>query len=305
DAAALATAPQREHASRREGERREGRREQRPPKGGTPRAPKAAPREAKDAAREAHHPPAESALETEAVATTEALSSTQATDAAHEAAHRPGNGAHASNGDEHREGSRRRRGRRGRGGDRARRPGEGEAPAGDAIGPLHEHAEAGAAAPVDVDEPLTASAHGAVHDEPASVAANVEAHEAGTMARPAPFAGPAPAETIRVESPVAAAQMPEPVVEAAVTPVEVHVEPASSDDRANDVTSPAAHVAVPAIDPIALAADSGLVLVETRSAAVAPDEHVEPARPRRVRPPRVQIADEPLQLVETRKHDGA
>ena len=296
DAAALATGPQREHAARREGERREERREQRPPKGGTPRAPKAAPREAKDAARDAQHPPTEAALETEAVVMTAAASSAQP-DAVHEAAHGPGNGPNGSNGDEHREGGRRRRGRRGRGSDRARRAGEAEAQAGDDVAPLHEGAAAGAAAPVQVDEPLTASGNGAAHEKSAPDA-DVEAHEA-------PVARPTPAETIRVESPVAAAHMPEPVLEAAVTPVDVHVESTSGNGGANEVTSPAAHVAAPAIDPIALAADSGLVLVETRSAAVGLDEDVEPARPRRVRPPRVQIADEPLQLVETRKHDGA
>lgn len=51
--------------------------------------------------------------------------------------------------------------------------------------------------------------------------------------------------------------------------------------------------------------DSDLVLVETRAAAV-PIEEPEPAvpRPRRVRPPRVTIPDEPLQLIETHKQDG-
>jgi hypothetical protein len=57
---------------------------------------------------------------------------------------------------------------------------------------------------------------------------------------------------------------------------------------------------------LALPADSDLVLVETRFAA-APAEDVDalPQRPRRVRPPRVTITDEPLQMVETHKHDGA
>ena len=52
-----------------------------------------------------------------------------------------------------------------------------------------------------------------------------------------------------------------------------------------------------------LPADSGLELVETRSKALPmPEpEPAPPAGPRRVRPPRVVIPDEPLQIVETHK----
>jgi ribonuclease E len=299
DASALASAPQRDHATRREGERREGRREPRPPKSSTPRAPKPAPREARDAAaRETQHPPAEAALETEALVVTEAASSGQATDATREPAQRPGNGANASNGDEHREGGRRRRGRRGRGGDRARREGEAETHAGDAVAPVHEHAEVAAPAPGGLDGPMTASGDGGFQDESARVTPDLEAHETVPAARPTP-------EPIRVDSPVAAAHRPEPVLEAAVTPVDVHVDSASVNGGAYEATSPAVHGAAPAIDPIALAADSGLVLIETRAVVAPPDEDVEPARPRRVRPPRVTSAEEPLQRVETRTHDGA
>jgi hypothetical protein len=56
--------------------------------------------------------------------------------------------------------------------------------------------------------------------------------------------------------------------------------------------------------PIALTLppDSGLELVETRFAAPVPaDEQTEPPRPKRVRPPRVEIASEPLEIVETVK----
>jgi hypothetical protein len=50
--------------------------------------------------------------------------------------------------------------------------------------------------------------------------------------------------------------------------------------------------------------DSGLVLVETTHAApVASDEGEQP-RPRRVRPARVAIVDEPLQMVETAPKDS-
>jgi hypothetical protein len=51
-----------------------------------------------------------------------------------------------------------------------------------------------------------------------------------------------------------------------------------------------------------LPADSGLVLVETRHASVQITDSGEPSAPRakRVRPPRVELADEPLEMVETR-----
>jgi hypothetical protein len=49
-------------------------------------------------------------------------------------------------------------------------------------------------------------------------------------------------------------------------------------------------------------AGSGLELVETRHHAPAPAvEEAEAPRPKRVRPPRAQVAEEPLQIVETRK----
>jgi hypothetical protein len=52
--------------------------------------------------------------------------------------------------------------------------------------------------------------------------------------------------------------------------------------------------------------DSGLVLVETRfTAPTVEEQEVDTPRPRRARPPRVAIPDEPLQIVETRKDDGA
>jgi hypothetical protein len=59
------------------------------------------------------------------------------------------------------------------------------------------------------------------------------------------------------------------------------------------------------LPPVAmtLPPDSGLEMIETRSkGAPVPEPEVAPAAgPRRVRPPRVVIADEPLQIIETRK----
>ena len=55
-----------------------------------------------------------------------------------------------------------------------------------------------------------------------------------------------------------------------------------------------------------LPADSDLVLIETSHKAPAPivaEEAVQ--RPRRVRPPRVEIASEPLEIVETQKGPAA
>jgi hypothetical protein len=62
---------------------------------------------------------------------------------------------------------------------------------------------------------------------------------------------------------------------------------------------------LPDIPPVsrALPPDSGLELVETRGHIATPlaDEPAEPPRPKRVRPPRAEIANEPLELVETHK----
>lgn len=50
--------------------------------------------------------------------------------------------------------------------------------------------------------------------------------------------------------------------------------------------------------------DSGLVLVETSHTAATPVEEELQPLPRRVRPPRAQIAEEPLQMVETTHKDS-
>ena len=66
-----------------------------------------------------------------------------------------------------------------------------------------------------------------------------------------------------------------------------------------------AHAEAPAaqLPPIALTlpADSGLEMVETKHHSLAEPEDAEPPRARRVRPPRVAISEEPLQMVETRQ----
>ena len=51
-----------------------------------------------------------------------------------------------------------------------------------------------------------------------------------------------------------------------------------------------------------LSPDSGLVLVETRQEGAAFVESIEETpRPKRTRPPRVEIPNEPLEMVETHK----
>jgi hypothetical protein len=110
---------------------------------------------------------------------------------------------------------------------------------------------------------------------------------------------------------------------AAVAPAEARAAPpvhadesvafdARSTAVANDATAAAsARDPSPAFEAVgvtslALPPDSDLVLVETRFAAPAPED-AEPQAPRarRMRPPRAASAEEPLQMVETRKQDGA
>jgi hypothetical protein len=53
--------------------------------------------------------------------------------------------------------------------------------------------------------------------------------------------------------------------------------------------------------PLTLPPDSGLILVETSHPAPTPSTDSEAPRPKRVRPPRVEVASEPLEIIETRK----
>jgi hypothetical protein len=97
----------------------------------------------------------------------------------------------------------------------------------------------------------------------------------------------APVEVERVIAPVPApaAAAPEPILQP---------RPAAPPPRPVEALPPVS---------MTLPADSGLELVETRSKAVLmPEpEPAPPAGPRRVRPPRVVIPDEPLQIIETHK----
>ncbi|HEY2969863.1 MAG TPA: Rne/Rng family ribonuclease [Casimicrobiaceae bacterium] len=106
------------------------------------------------------------------------------------------------------------------------------------------------------------------------------------------------------EAPVAATPA---VLEPAPDSEIVRVEP--QEVPAAQVVKPAEATAMPRNAPeiprvaLELPPESGLILVETTHAAPAAEE-TEPSRARRVRPPRVAIADEPLQMVETTHKDS-
>ena len=113
----------------------------------------------------------------------------------------------------------------------------------------------------------------------------------------------APVEFERDVAPVAAAApvAPEPI-ERFAAPVAVP-EPVAPERMVQSRPAPPRPIeALPSVS-MTLPADSGLELVETRSIAIpmAEPDPTPPAGPRRVRPPRVVIAEEPLQIVETHK----
>ena len=98
---------------------------------------------------------------------------------------------------------------------------------------------------------------------------------------------------------IASASSHDPSPQAAPVASEV---PVDSVPRATP--RPVVKPAIPELPPIGLALppDSGLILVETSHPAPANiDMESEAPRPKRVRPPRVEAASEPLEIVETRK----
>jgi hypothetical protein len=95
--------------------------------------------------------------------------------------------------------------------------------------------------------------------------------------------------------PIAPAIPPVSVAPTDIRPVREPVPEAAASSAARVMAD------LPAVS-MELPADSGLQLVETvRRPAPAEPQSPEPPAPRRVRPPRVELADEPLQIVETRK----
>src|SRR5512135_930618 len=201
--------------------------------------------------------------------------------------------APAGEGQERRDGSRRRRGRRGRGGERAER---GQAPASEAPDTGVESVAEGLP-PVDVrPDQAAAEAPAATHvplqlsvEQPAAPPVPAAAAAPGSGARDAiERIGEGPKEMPAPAPYVAPKLLPEPA-------------PAVVAQAIEPTPAPRLEPPAPAI-PLTLPPDSDLVLVETRHAAPAPDVEETPvARPRRARPPRVSIPEEPLQIVETRK----
>jgi hypothetical protein len=95
----------------------------------------------------------------------------------------------------------------------------------------------------------------------------------------------------------------------------IHVEPAPSEPHAerepkretglSESSAPLPRNApeIPRVS-LELPPESGLVLVETSHAAPPSADEPEAPRPRRVRPPRVEVSEEPLQIVETTHKDS-
>ena len=203
------------------------------------------------------------------------------TDSSTEGSHAPiaaGNGA-----DELREGgSRRRRGRRGRGSERAPRP----SPESQTAQPADESAQAQpeSALVAAVEAPATLVAH-------SLTTAFVESPD---LSIPAPADVMPPA---REASPSNSTSAP------AAQPVVARAEPTVAAVEPVVIASDSPPAAEPV--PMSLPPDSDLVMVETRFAPAVETEEPAVPRARRVRPARTVTADEPLQMVETRKEQTA
>jgi ribonuclease E len=189
----------------------------------------------------------------------------------------------ATHDSEHGEGSRRRRDRRRGGRDRGERNVQGE-PRGDRGGQRSVTPQA--SAPNEEVAPTTRAE--AIPDERtfqvAAPAPDDRPHETPVASAPAAVLETAPdSEIVRVE-PQGVRPAPVP------TTVQVPELPRNAPE-------------IPRV-ALELPPESGLILVETTHAAPTIGEETEPARPRRVRPPRVASADEPLQMVETTHKDS-
>jgi hypothetical protein len=312
--------PRAPQGPRKEGERREPRRDTREGKGAASGRPPRAPRaEQKDAARNDAKPATETAS---------TAGAPDAMDSVRPAA--PGNGA-----DEHREaGSRRRRGRRGRGGERGDR--------GERKGPVSPGEDSGASAAASSEgESKGASVPAALVDSTPHVdtlESGARAPHFDTLDSGAPASSlVTPAETeSRAGSLVTSAEAS--VLDGTFQPMTQTPSVRTHDREAQDATpalsalvdnldarsldatpqwapepsvASAIEEAGPRQDPhppigMTLPPESDLVLVETRFAGPSPEDAAsELPRPRRARPPRITVPEEPLQIVETRKHDGA
>jgi len=201
-------------------------------------------------------------------------------------------------GAETRDGNRRRRGRRGRGGaERTERVGEAGNGAGD---------EGQAPNVADAVSMVAASEFALSSSDQAPVAKEPRAPREPRppreprepreqrVPRPPRESGDAsagmPAAAAQPQVAIATPLLPEPVATPTSVPPAERVE--------------AVRAVPPAIPPLSLSLPpgSGLELIETRHAASPPvDELPDAPRPKRVRPPRVEVPSEPLEIIETRK----
>jgi len=186
-----------------------------------------------------------------------------------------------ADGEERREGGRRRRGRRGRGGDRAER-----ASAVVAMPEMTPHEQ--------INE--TATHINAVDVAPTGIPASNEQTIASRVLETEERADFS-AETN--------AHVPAPAVEVPPAPEPEREVSSVQTTQASAAEEPATPRNLPEIPPVTdtLPPDSDLVLVETRHGVpTAPEEEAaQLSRPKRMRPPRVETANEPLEMVETHK----
>ena len=130
--------------------------------------------------------------------------------------------------------------------------------------------------------------------------------------RSEPAISPVPPEAVPIASPQRERELAHrhepaaPVAHAEVTTAQVseprRVEPPRIVEPPR--VEPPPHVEPPRIElpsvSLTLPAGSDLVMVETTHHDVQAEPQAEPPRQRRVRPPRVEAASEPLEMVETR-----
>jgi ribonuclease E len=188
--------------------------------------------------------------------------------------------AHADS-EERREGGRRRRGRRGRGGDRAERP--------SVVVATPDSTSRERISEIETDiNAVDVSAAGI----PASKERTVASHVVETE------------ERANIDA-VSNAYVSAPTVAMPPAPEPERAAPSAPTTQATTVEELATPRNLPEIPPVtdSLPPDSDLVLVETRHAvpAAPEDEAAQSSRPKRMRPPRVEMANEPLEMVETHK----
>ena len=122
-----------------------------------------------------------------------------------------------------------------------------------------------------------------------------EAHEAAVPIERVPHAPPTPVAEPTIEP------TRQPVREPRIEATDSAAAPSHPEPRPAPPARP-----IPELPPVALTLppESGLELVETKFKAPPPAEPEAPAGARRVRPPKVAVADEPLQMVETSHKDA-